>query len=628
MGKMGESVHEITYAMDEDETDNYIVSETLGAISTSPCDVETDWHFSARAAACVTQEDKDDQAVIEVLNAVIPSSPVQSPPSPNPAGIPKRARLSQGCSDYKRRKGVVVPGRKGSRAVLRIGAKTNGLRSCSGSHQRSQSTSSSTSSGDESEAEDLVDGVSSPTSARSSSPSDEHVFPTRYVNANIHHERLPGQHTTAKLRRKSPSSLLPIRERRQHVSVSRGSKFARPTVAVVGQMLLAAVQAVQGDRLRRREAMAKHHKRTFGYQPSTNPDQWGIIVPPVQKMTRGGVRLSRWSLKTLKRRAARDLRRRIADHAWRMRNTEMTTLPPPLISPNSIPCALLPPSPPSSPAPSTVESELSIPDSPPVYCDPCANPLIVRPNLSQRTRVNIPQMETSALPAYRWLGRQGGGQYNRRSPSPPPPFNAQTDCQVVIAARFIDDDESEEERRLIARVRPGGLSDIDEIDNMTQPTAVTLGGMSVGITLGGTTSRGGNQPRRLGSPIMIGSFPSSSNRSTRSISVEVMADDVEDDESFIEDQMASETGPGSPVIHAPVPSRPFDFRFASNLESSFPVTLSRHHDVRDGHDVEDMFDVEVEDEADLGLDDDQWEDQEEQPASGGLSGWIRSLWRR
>jgi hypothetical protein len=45
--------------------------------------------------------------------------------------------------------------------------------------------------------------------------------------------------------------------------------------------------------------------------------------------------------------------------------------------------------------------------------------------------------------------------------------------------------------------------------------------------------------------------------------------------------------------------------------------------------VEDMFDVEVEDEADLGLDDDQWEDQEvEQPASGGLSGWIRSLWRR
>jgi len=49
---------------------------------------------------------------------------------------------------------------------------------------------------------------------------------------------------------------------------------------------------------------------------------------------------------------------------------------------------------------------------------------------------------SNEVPQYRWFEEHfAGGQYTRRSPSPPPPFNAQTDRQVMIPVRFIDDDD-------------------------------------------------------------------------------------------------------------------------------------------------------------------------------------------
>jgi hypothetical protein len=57
----------------------------------------------------------------------------------------------------------------------------------------------------------------------------------------------------------------------------------------------------------------------------------------------------------------------------------------------------------------------------------------------------VPCASSNEVPAYGWLAEQSGGSYNRRrTPSPPPPFNAQTDCQTLIAPRFIDDDEEDE----------------------------------------------------------------------------------------------------------------------------------------------------------------------------------------
>jgi len=78
---------------------------------------------------------------------------------------------------------------------------------------------------------------------------------------------------------------------------------------------------------------------------------------------------------------------------------------------------------------------------PPEYVPPISLPI------SQSTRARI--TSRSHLPRYHT------NQYSNRSPSPPPPYNAHTDCETLVSPIFIDDEDEEE--HLMARIRPAAI---------------------------------------------------------------------------------------------------------------------------------------------------------------------------
>lgn len=270
--------------------------------------------------------------------------------------------------------------------------------------------------------------------------------------------RLPGQFTSAKLRRFSPTSLLPSREKRSHLKVAakehhvRGQikgRYGHPRV-VVGQLLLAAGHDDSEARKNRRNAVYSFNKRLDKVElvRSLLPSVEVVVPKPVDlfedvEVVRQTHRQREMGL--FRRRVLRDKRRVYADR--RVRDAEPCSLPPPTISPSFRSITINSPASQSLPIPHLidapfapvleVEEEQSDASDPPEYEEP---PMPIRIPLPRHLRARpAPRPPSNEVPDY--VARE----YSRRSPPPPPPFNAQTDDEVLIAARFIDDDDEEPE---------------------------------------------------------------------------------------------------------------------------------------------------------------------------------------
>lgn len=324
--------------------------------------------------------------------------------------------------------------------------------------------------------------------------------------------RLPGQFTTAKLVRKSPTSLLPIRARPAHLrsekSVHRRERvkgmYGFPKV-MVGQLLLAAAEEGREARERRRNHLLVANKRLDKLFELRNyfsgPAQALLPAAPVVEPKLPMYELtddedididttyrtrSQRAKDILRNRTLRDKRRLYADRS--KRNVEPTRLPPPIISPSFRPILLSPVIQPqaqiqspliphlahttfepeiplaraSSPARSETMSIASEMSEPPEYEEP---PMPLRISLPPHLRPRpAPRPPSNEVPEYTSLP---GTDYSRRSPPPPPPFNAQTDHHVLVAARFLDDDEDDQpieqiEQFAVDDIRPWSAEQVRE----------------------------------------------------------------------------------------------------------------------------------------------------------------------
>ena len=282
----------------------------------------------------------------------------------------------------------------------------------------------------------------------------------RRTRLNQFSERLPGQFTSAHLRRTSPSSLLPMREKRQHLRAD----YAKVTM-FCGQVLLAEMKEMREKRQSRYRAMSAFNRkfdlRQSGVQLLNPLKIFKPLdaLPVARKSTLNGI----WC-----KRLIRDRKRRMADKAYRMDHAQPCRISPPLLSPSFEPINLLSPETrnmicASTPGEEILEeveeveyeamTEISMDRSstqssirvqedrpssptlsePPEYEEQPPDLPTRLPIQSRRPLVHRPPVEA---PRYVWLNSIAGGEYTRRSPSPPPPFNAQTDREVVVPARF------------------------------------------------------------------------------------------------------------------------------------------------------------------------------------------------
>ena len=144
---------------------------------------------------------------------------------------------------------------------------------------------------------------------------------------------------------------------------------------------------------------------------------------------------------------------------------------------------------------------------PPNYDDieppmPISLPIARPPQPPRPAPQRIPrrQINNAHPPAYQhFLPLRGAAYSHTRTPSPPPPFNAQTDCQTLIAPVFVEDDEDEE--RVMRRITPSG---------QLRPSPAPF---SSGIeddahrAVSGQYGQSRAMERVVSDPIVIGAFP-------------------------------------------------------------------------------------------------------------------------
>ena len=270
--------------------------------------------------------------------------------------------------------------------------------------------------------------------------------------------REPRARDTSRLRRTSPTSLLPMREtQRQSRQLARAGRVQAK--AEVGQALLAAASAAREARTARREHMRRFYENwqnPFGMASELVSESSAFNFVPYDAAAADMlVRRSHLrQIRNLERKSReRDHRRIAADRCLNLTLAQPCRLPPPMITTPFAALLSLPEPEPESPSmEAEVEEALFAPSSPvssvmsdPPEYEPPTPPL--RLTLPRHLRPRPPPLAPSnEVPAYGWLAEQSGGSYNRRRrPSPPPPFNAQTDCQTLIAPHFIDEDEDDED---------------------------------------------------------------------------------------------------------------------------------------------------------------------------------------
>jgi len=252
----------------------------------------------------------------------------------------------------------------------------------------------------------------------------------RRQSCSLHIERLPGQATRAKLRRSSPTSLLPMRGHRQRLRRAQSERIQ------VGQVALAAMNEARQARIHRRKAMKAFH---------LHHDQ--------AKTSAIAVRRSDQQVRNLDcKRLYRDQRRIQADRS-RDASWCAMRLPPPQLPSSFAPIALLSPDsratiqalmPAETDFGEEHRSTSPAVSEPPEY-EPPPMPVVLPLRHHLRPRRDLRPTSNDA-PQYHWFEEHfAGGQYTRRSPSPPPPFNAQTDRHVIIPVRFIEDDDEVDE---------------------------------------------------------------------------------------------------------------------------------------------------------------------------------------
>ena len=398
--------------------------------------------------------------------------------------------------------------------------------------------------------------------------------------------RLPGQKTTSHLRRMSPTSLLPLRERRKHLSTMRPKRNVHTRV-MVGQLLLAALHDARHDRIQRRDTMLAHNKRaqsarllpaapiwetpkqirvTQPVHPPTPPH----ITVPVRLVQPRETHLRRINLH--RQRECRDLRRRTADRQAAER-TGIIRLAAPTISPPSIAVCLphtdslqdvAPRAAPSVTRDEDGQVETIVPDprsgrapspalsDPPEYEPPPVPVTLPVPRHLRPRRLARSSGRPEPVPSYPWLSPLSGGEYSRHSPSPPPPFNALTDSHTLIAPVFIDEDDEDDE--WMNHVAPSGF--------------------------------------RPPSPGMVGSFPLTSH--------------------------------ANPSIVAPVPMRAFDFDYhVTQGRSAWEAALDLEEGAEEDM-VEGAFGEEVEVQVEVQV---EVTSVEVGGTLGSLGRWIGRLWR-
>jgi hypothetical protein len=270
--------------------------------------------------------------------------------------------------------------------------------------------------------------------------------------------REPRARDTSRLRRTSPTSLLPMRETQRHFRQLARSGRAQ-VKAEVGQALLAAALAAREGRAARRDYMRKFYDNwhnPFGITSELVSAPLALRIVPFDAAAAEAVlrRSHRRQIRNLERKSReRDHRRIAADRSISLTLAQPCRLPPPAITTPFAALIALPELEPEAPSlEAEVEDALFAPSSPgtsvmsdPPEYEPPTPPIRLALPLHLRPRP-APPAPSNEVPAYGWLAEQSGGSYNRRrTPSPPPPFNAQTDCQTLIAPHFIDDDEDDEE---------------------------------------------------------------------------------------------------------------------------------------------------------------------------------------
>ena len=164
---------------------------------------------------------------------------------------------------------------------------------------------------------------------------------------------------------------------------------------------------------------------------------------------------------------------------------------------------LAPASEPQSTSSSTSESERS---DPPNYEDlhPIPVSLPIRPSVLATLPRRQP-LVPARPPAYQPPGHtRGSGYHARRTPSPPPPFNAQTDALTLIAPRFVpyfisddEDDDGDVPDPVLARMAPSRSRHVDHAREIPQLSrAERLARMAPGNRpwRGGSTWEGSPDP--------------------------------------------------------------------------------------------------------------------------------------
>ena len=379
----------------------------------------------------------------------------------------------------------------------------------------------------------------------------------RRPQSRQHSERLPGQNTFARLHRRSPTSLVPLRERQQHLRQATRRYQLRSCVThstcLLGQTHLAILRGMRQSQRARRDGVAAYHQRPHswtwlikvgtwnGYelvrslvQPwwlssheeheveqllieSPVPDQDAemveayLVSPVLSKVDawtmwlqaeekwlptkrsgpeetpevserwarRNELRLREVKPHIIRLKASRESIRRALEAEVQLQNARVLRAeaarqrllvaarqqlriegPPPThtteaavtdegtssasdtssIADTEVEAPSGPETRPASPAPS----------DPPEYEFPSYPTVLPRAAHLRAQAARRPALPVSP-PRYP-LNR-----YSSRSPPPPPPYNAHTDRQTVVEARFIDDSDDEEDEMSVQESLPPRL---------------------------------------------------------------------------------------------------------------------------------------------------------------------------
>ena len=116
-------------------------------------------------------------------------------------------------------------------------------------------------------------------------------------------------------------------------------------------------------------------------------------------------------------------------------------------------------------------------------------------------------------PAYQhFLPLRGAAYSHTRTPSPPPPFNAQTDCQTLIAPVFVEDDEDEE--RVMRRILPSGQLRLSPSPPILSEQSFSATAHGYDYTHLSHSAHSRAMERVVSDPIVVGAFPRYPNNTT------------------------------------------------------------------------------------------------------------------